>query len=302
MNLNIPSASEHLFQTHTLPDDRVLAYNEYGDPHGHPVFYAHGSPGSRLEGALFHHTAAHHGFRLIAVDRPGMGQSTFQPGRRLLDYPADIACLADALGIGRFGVLGWSGGGAHTTVCAYALPERLSFNISLAGYTNFAELQDAAQMLESKADQIAVRLAQRGSPLFRLFFVLMRWSARLFPQAHFREVYNMASKTDRQILADPEFKARFIRDQQEAAAQNARGLARDAAVHYEDWGFRLHQIPIRLHVFHGTEERNVPLAFSRHIAANVPDCRLHILEGQGHFFPVDHQEWIFETAKAECLR
>lgn len=58
---------------HTLSDGRTLAYCDYGDSRGHPVFYAHGGPGSRLEGSFFNETAARFGFRLIATDRPGMG-------------------------------------------------------------------------------------------------------------------------------------------------------------------------------------------------------------------------------------
>ncbi|MFN2233044.1 MAG: alpha/beta fold hydrolase [Anaerolineales bacterium] len=95
-----------------LTDGRRLSYCIYGEPQGVPVFYAHGAPGSRLEGAIFHDTAKRFGFRLLSTDRPGMGQSTFKPNRRLLDYPADIAALADDLGIDKFGVLGWSGGAA----------------------------------------------------------------------------------------------------------------------------------------------------------------------------------------------
>ena len=105
---------------HSLTDGRRLAYCVYGDPQGIPIFYAHGGPGSRLEGRLFDEGARRHGFRLIATDRPGMGQSTFKPGRKLLEYPADICELAEALGIDQFGVMGWSGVGAHTMVCGYA--------------------------------------------------------------------------------------------------------------------------------------------------------------------------------------
>ena len=36
----------------TLPDNRRLAYAEYGTPNGHPVFYFHGSGTSRLEPLL----------------------------------------------------------------------------------------------------------------------------------------------------------------------------------------------------------------------------------------------------------
>ena len=34
------------------------------------------------------------GIRLVAPDRPGMGLSTFQPGRTLLDWPEDVTALA----------------------------------------------------------------------------------------------------------------------------------------------------------------------------------------------------------------
>jgi pimeloyl-ACP methyl ester carboxylesterase len=284
---------------HTLPDGRTLAYCTFGDPHGIPIFYAHGGPGSRLEGSIFHKSAARHGFRLIATDRPGMGGSTFYPGRKLLDYPADISKLAGALGIDKFGVMGWSGGGAHTIVCGYALPERLFFNITLCGYTNFAELPGAANMLSTKADRISVGLSQRYPRLFRFFFDLMALSIKFFSDAYYSETAKALNESDRLIMANPEFKAHFIADQKEAFSQGSLGTAVDAAVHYVDWGFRLGEIPCKVHVFHGTEDKLVPPSFGKHLAENIPNCKLHLLEKQGHLFPVDHQDLIFETAKRE---
>ena len=141
---------------YTLKDGRTLAYCEFGDPKGIPVFHAHGGPGSRIEGTIFDEAAKSRGYRIIATDRPGMGESTYLKGRRLLDYPEDISGLADALKIDKFGVTGWSGGGAHTTVCGYAIPGRLLFNMSFAGYTNFAEMPGAEKYLKSKMDQTSV--------------------------------------------------------------------------------------------------------------------------------------------------
>src|SRR5436309_3076234 len=88
-----------------LPDGRALAYAEWGDPDGRPVFYFHGMPASRLfvpdpEAAAGEHV------RLIAADRPGMGGSDPQPGHVVADWPADVVALADALGLERFGVVG----------------------------------------------------------------------------------------------------------------------------------------------------------------------------------------------------
>src|SRR5262245_15438675 len=95
----------------TLSDGRRLAYSEFGDPAGLPVFYFHGAPSSRLEPLLIGDDALKQtGFRFIAPDRPGIGGSDPKPDRRIVDWPADVSALADALRLKRFGVLGNSGG------------------------------------------------------------------------------------------------------------------------------------------------------------------------------------------------
>jgi len=47
-----------------------------------------------------------------------------QPGRSILDFPADVAALADHLGCPRFAVLGYSGGGPYALAAGYAMPDR----------------------------------------------------------------------------------------------------------------------------------------------------------------------------------
>lgn len=56
-----------------------------------------------------HDAARDRGLRIIAPDRPGVGQSHRRAGHRIADYPAHLASLADALGIDRFVVWGYSG-------------------------------------------------------------------------------------------------------------------------------------------------------------------------------------------------
>jgi pimeloyl-ACP methyl ester carboxylesterase len=70
-----------------LNDGRALAYAEYGDLRGQPTIHCRGTPSSRVEGRLtFKGTvAADLGVRLIVPDRPGMGRSDFQSGRRIID-------------------------------------------------------------------------------------------------------------------------------------------------------------------------------------------------------------------------
>jgi pimeloyl-ACP methyl ester carboxylesterase len=115
-------AANETNQTMTLRDGRTLGYAQYGDPAGKPVFFFHGGAGSRLE-----HPAdvCAIGARLICTDRPGHGLSDFKPDRELLDWPDDVAQLANHLGLDKFYVLGWSAGGPHALACAYQLPERV---------------------------------------------------------------------------------------------------------------------------------------------------------------------------------
>ena len=123
--LTISSIDETRFIT--LPDGRRLAYSETGAPDGSPVLYFHGHPGSRLDVAMFDRSIlARSGLRMLSIDRPGIGQSDFQPGRAIRDWPADVRGFADALGIQRFAVLGVSGGGPFAAACAQALPERVT--------------------------------------------------------------------------------------------------------------------------------------------------------------------------------
>lgn len=274
----LPEVSTKL---HKLHDARTIAYEEYGDSDGYPIFYAHGGPGSRLEGSVFHEKGKEYGFKVIATDRPGMGLSTYQENRVLLDYPRDIAELADALGYGRFGVMGWSGGGAHTTVCAYVLAERLDFCIPLCGYTNYAELPDAASYLGTKIDQMAVGLAHSQPFLFRMMLELTALGIKFFSAQVYSEFVKMTNETDQEIAQNPLFKTHFIADQKEAVHQGGKGITRDSAIHYLDWGFRLSDIPGKVHIFHGTEDKLVPIEYAQHLADNIPDTEFHRLEGQG---------------------
>lgn len=109
-----------------LPDKRVLGYDDAGDPGGKVVSYFHGVPSAAAEWRLWgnEQMLKDLGVWLIAIDRPGVGHSTFQPNRRLSDWPADVTALADNMDIRRFKVQGCSGG-THAAFAAYKIPQRL---------------------------------------------------------------------------------------------------------------------------------------------------------------------------------
>lgn len=74
---------------------RKIAFSQYGDPKGKPVFYFHGWPASRLSGGVYDGIAKKLRIRVISPDRPGFGLSDYQSNRTLLDWPADVVAIAD---------------------------------------------------------------------------------------------------------------------------------------------------------------------------------------------------------------
>ncbi|RYY95141.1 MAG: alpha/beta hydrolase, partial [Chitinophagaceae bacterium] len=87
-------------QIHTLSDGRALCYALYGPVDGRPVLYFHGTPSSRLEPLLLNHFGGDlegllsvAGVRLIAVDRPGMGLSSYNPRNSFLATARDVSEL-----------------------------------------------------------------------------------------------------------------------------------------------------------------------------------------------------------------
>jgi pimeloyl-ACP methyl ester carboxylesterase len=123
----------------TLSDGRTLHVYDTGADHARlTVFWHHGTPNTGAPPEPLFPAAADRGIRWVSHDRPGYGESTPKPGRDVAAVAADVASIADALGIGRFAVMGHSGGGPHALACAALLPGRVVAVVSGAGTAPFA--------------------------------------------------------------------------------------------------------------------------------------------------------------------
>lgn len=79
---------------------------------GLPVLVVHGSPGGHDQGSLMADFLVAAGLRAIIPSRPGYLGSELTAANRSIDGTADAhAALMATLGIDRFAVLCWSGGG-----------------------------------------------------------------------------------------------------------------------------------------------------------------------------------------------
>jgi pimeloyl-ACP methyl ester carboxylesterase len=260
-----------------LPDGRRLAFAEYGDPQGQPLFFFHGFPGSRYDGAYTGQVAAGMGIRLIAPDRPGMGYSDFKPKRKLLDWPDDICFLADSLNLETFGVLGYSGGGPHALACAYKIPERLTGIGVMAGVGPVTEpgaLQGMAQ------NNVQIFSLSRKAPW--LLNLLYRLQIPINEKKLMQAATGQMSKPDLAAMQEPMVLHDMVEDFNEAFRLNTKGVVQEGALLGSDWGFKLSDIRRTIHLWQGEEDTNVPVEMGRYQARNIPNCSAKFFPGEGH--------------------
>jgi pimeloyl-ACP methyl ester carboxylesterase len=265
-----------------LATGRLIAYDEHGAVDGTPIFYFHGSPSTRLEWHLFGSDALARKLkiRIIVADRPGLGRSDFQPGRRISDWPADVIALADRLALARFAVLGYSGGGPYAAACALKIPERLTRVGIVSGTAPFDEPGLTAGI--NPTNLRFMQLARTKPWLSRLTLRLMGLIARFTPRRFIEGATATLPACDQAMLARPDFQQGFIAMVREALLAGPRGAQRDTALMVSPWDFRLQDIRSAVYLWHGEEDANAPLAMGHYMAATIPNSHAYYYPGEGH--------------------
>jgi pimeloyl-ACP methyl ester carboxylesterase len=282
-----------LSQSFRLPDGRTLMYAEYGASGGKPVFYFHGLPGSRLEPVMLDgNDLIKASLRMIACDRPGMGGSDFQPGRGFSHWPADILALADRLGLGKFGLLGISGGGGFVSACARLIPDRLSAAVIVSGAGRM-DSPEARTGLPFMARWLW-GLSGRSFRLAVLLFNLTK-PGNLGDIAKIRQqMMRSMPPGERAYFERPGRLEAFVASTVEATRQGVRGMAWETHLYARPWDFRLEEIHFPVHLLHGEADLNVPVAVARKVAAVIPDCQATFFPAEGHISTLtNHLDEIF---------
>lgn len=280
--------------------NRTITYCEVGDPAGPVVLHNHGGPSSRLEAALFDSSATAHGLRFVGVDRPGIGGSDPQPGRSFESWAEDLVRLADALGVRRFAVTGWSEGGPWAlAAAAYLDPARLVHVACIGGasYGTFGA-NWAAQYL-SRADALGGRLALHFHPGFKLMYELIGMSAVHFENSYATALKKAVNAADRVVLDDEQVMTLFLAASRECFRQGAGGLVADATLLYEAWPFDMTRVERPVHFWQGSADTLVPETINHTVAEKTPGAIWHPISGGGHFIALSHADEILALAASD---
>lgn len=266
----------------------AVAFSEYGDPRGAPVFFCHGWPSSRTMAELTDEAAKKLGLRIISPDRPGIRDSKFHPNRTLLDWPPLLRELAAHLQIGKFKILAISGGAPYAYVAAWMIPERVEAIAVVSGAPPIAELQDRSGLLTLYNRLLALRGSRPG--LLRVLFHIARPFASMKLPIRIRPLLlKILQPCDANVLRDSKSFEACFESARQAWRSSAAGVMTDAEIYANPWGFSLEEVCVPVRLWHGKKDRTFSFRLAEQIATRLPNCEFHLVEGAGHYsLPIRH--------------
>ncbi len=288
----------HSIESARLANGRRISFSALGSPRGFPVLYMHGSIGSPLRRTPEMDAAIEaNDIRYLMVDRPGFRGSDPLPGRSVLDFASDIEELADGLGFERFSIVGVSAGAPYALACAHRLGDRLAATITVTPVTPF----HAVHRTPGAGIRFRMPLAVLSTApwLIRGIGRGIRALVNHHPGLVMRAMALGASHADRELLANPV-------DREAAAARFAEAMRGGADPMIEDylacsrpWGFDLSEVGEPVRIWHGADDKLVPLRDVRRLAEELPVATLEVDDVGGHFL---YKNRITEILAATCRR
>jgi pimeloyl-ACP methyl ester carboxylesterase len=266
-NRDTPGETE---TTTVTTDGRTVGYAEYGVPSGPALIVFHGLPGSRLFGRLFDDQARDHGVRIVAIDRPGYGQSDPDPSFEPTDVAEVVDPVAETLGLSRFGVVGFSGGAPYALALAARRPKRVRAVDIVSGAV-------PPSRQETRPRQLRL-LAGMASRTPRLLGALLRgqsWIARRRPPI-VAEQYTDSAAVSSEVLEQ------VAADFREAMAETRAGCLRELRDAGSPWPVSLDRVDAPVRLWHGDRDENIPIEGVRRLEDSLPAASLTVFEGADH--------------------
>jgi pimeloyl-ACP methyl ester carboxylesterase len=282
-------------ETLTLPDGRTLEYLLDGPADGLTVVFHHGTPSGAVRYAPVFDAAIGRGMRVLLHSRPGYGDSSAQPARRVADVAADVSALLDAIGADEFVTLGWSGGGPHALACAALLPGRCRGAATIAAVAPYD-----AEGLDWLDGMGAENIEEFGAAAHGTLDAFLATAGQGMAQVRASEVAeafgDLISEVDRKALIGglADYLAESCR---RSVLTGTDGWRDDDLAFVSGWGFALDQITVPVHLWQGDQDRMVPYAHGRWLASHVAGAVPHLIPGEGHLSLLDRIDTILATLR-----
>ena len=265
------------------PDGRVMEVLACGEPLARALLSFTGTPGGAVPDDELADIAEARGVRLLQPLRPGYGNSSPRPGRRVVDFAEDVDAVLQHFGVTEAVCMGGSGGGPHSLAMAAALPQCRAAMVFVTVAPREAEGLDFYDGM-ALSNQEEWRLADEGEAAVRPW--LEKAAENLRPsdddQPGFDEVYDDCfSEPDKKAFAAESgdlMKARFAT----AVERGIEGWLGDDMALTTPWGFEPEAVTRPVSFWTGKQDWFVSYKHTVWLAERVPDGDLHVFADEGH--------------------
>ena len=284
----------------SLSDGRQLSFSVIGE--GAPIIYFHSTASSRLEILLLKELACNKSFKLIGVDRPGYGLSTYTPRNNFREFTKDVNCLMAHLALDSFALVAWSGGGPFGLAYLALFPERvtkaviigspaLPFNIATAHNNSLARFimkipalgiwgikRFRAEVLKANKDITAFLESKKGQKMIE------SWP-----------------EPDAKFFANPYWLTLMYGSIAEGFHQKNEGIKAVFEEHQlftKLWTEPISLIPDdKVFLWHGTEDTTCRVENAYQLNDIIPTAKLKIFHGKGHCVMFDNLQTLCEILR-----
>jgi pimeloyl-ACP methyl ester carboxylesterase len=295
-----PAAGDRHACVMRLADGTRIGYAEFGDRQGRPVLAIHGTPGSRYMFALTDQAARERGLRIIAPERPGYGLSDYRRKDALAHTGEDVKALADALGLERFAVIGVSGGGPHAIATAASMPDRVALLALVSPVGPIAECHRLIRM--TPMHRLVFTRMGRSKRACTSFFWPLRGVVRWAPGVAHAALMRRVTPSDRKILLRPDVRANLRAAIKEGLRPGIKGALQDLRLFCGPWGLKLAEIDVPTVMWQGSDDTIVPPAAAYHLAEALPNCRVDVVQGAGHYWVFAQFARVLDAVQAALRR
>lgn len=290
-------------RTISAGDGRELCVEMAGEPDGKPILVHYGSPNSRHLYGGWIADAEEKGIRLIGYDRPGYGGSTAHPGHTVASGASDVRAIAEALGHDRLGIWGISGGGPYALACAALLPDMAVAVAAVASVAPYGieGFDYFAGMGELNAEDIKLYFSDPEACRRDTREAREKILAAT-PEQFAEEIKSLLSPADAEALTG-DLAHWLTESQKDGLSTSDQGWWDDGVSHLMSWGFDLADIRVPVKIWHGRQDRMVPVQHGQWLAASIPGAEADISDRDGHLTMIGRigevHDWLLQYVESD---
>ncbi len=142
---------------------------------------------------------------------------------------------------------------------------------------------------------------RRALIIANLLFRLIARTAKAELSVVARRLGQGMGAPDRRTLADPGIAESYGEAVREAFRQGPGGATIEARILIQRWPFAPEEIHVPTLIWHGAEDRNVPVASGQRLADQIRVARPQVVADAGHLLFFEHAETILRDLRSAAV-